>query len=157
MGDGRMGMIESTINGVNAIGFLADGQRDDMDRRIGKPRENCLPILVGCKRLDNRTDDPDAVARAITCNDTIKAILGPHILRNLHRAQTDTDNTPASKRVRQRRIGINGLVRAMKSTEADVNNPRLQRLPIVGGRFNQIMQLCPGAQAFHQRTNPYWG
>ncbi len=72
--DRRMRGIEPARRGVDEIAPFRDRQRDDADRRIGKPRDQAGPVLRR-EIVDHHTRDARRRAAGILLNDGREPIL----------------------------------------------------------------------------------
>ncbi|MNU70586.1 hypothetical protein D3C71_599960 [compost metagenome] len=93
-----------------------------MDEGAGEIGEYALPVRCGAEPVDGCSDDLARVAVAVAHGDRIEAVLRRQCFDRLGRAQVDCDDAPGAELALQRALGIDALMRAVESAEAEMQD-----------------------------------
>ncbi len=144
--DVGVGRIEHARSRIDEIAAFGDGQRDDADRRVGKPFDDRRRI-AGHQEIDHGTGDAGAHMAGILLDHGGQPVLLGKLaatdLLGLEDAGADQRPVVADARIEQI-VEIDGLVRAMEIADAEMHDAGLERRAIVfrpGNFFRQVGEI----------------
>ena len=117
-----MGEIEITRRRVMTVALLGDGERHEPRRLSRKPGEQDRPLLRRPQRLAKDPDDARLLVDPVILEQGVEAILRPERVAHSSAAQAGTADRPGTRDDSERALGDDRLMRAMKGTEAQVDN-----------------------------------
>ncbi|VVU53968.1 hypothetical protein BAN20980_06611 [Burkholderia anthina] len=128
------GIVEiETAAGPAAIAFLRHGQADDRHGRIGDQRQQRGQRFGREQRAVHRADDARARAVAVALGHRVQMILRGEQVDRMAPPQLDAHDPPAQVALFQHGLRMERLVRAMKRAEAEMDDARADRVPVVTG------------------------
>ena len=145
--DVRMGLVQGTSRRVMAIALLGHGQGDDPRLRRAHRLEELLDLPRRDDHLPDRADDPERLAGLGAHREGIEPVLRIEGIVGVGTAQACGDDSPA-RIVAEDIVRIDGLMRPVEGPDAEMHDPGLYRLSIIGWTANAFRQI--GKRVFVQ-------
>ena len=122
-----VGVVGVEIAGrrVVAVALLGDGEGDDPGRRCREPGEQGPALLGREQRLAEHPDHGRHLVHPVVLDHAVEAVLRPERVAHGGAAQARPADRPRSRRVRERALGQDRLVRAVEGAEAEVDDADL--------------------------------
>ena len=117
--------VEIAGRRVVAVALLGDGEGDDPGRRRREPGEQGPALLGRPQRLAQHPDHGRRLLHPVVLDHAVEAVLRPERVAHGGAAQARPADRPRARRVRERTLGQDRLVRAVEGAEAEVDDADL--------------------------------
>ena len=106
---------------VRAVAFFGHGERDDFCFCSGDSRDDIRHLIRRKKHLSHAADHAPRVTVAGNSAHAVETILRRELIAGSTCFQTNCAYAPIAAVCRDRVVGVDGLMRAVKRAEAEVN------------------------------------
>src|SRR5690349_24872942 len=114
--------IEPPRRRLVAITFLRHRQRDDLRLARRQAPPYALALLLLEQHLTHAADDAPARALRTLLDRRVETVLRRHTVAHARRAQAHAADAPCAAALRERVVGVDRLVCAMKRADAEMDD-----------------------------------